>query len=324
MTTKSQNNDNQEIDLSQISKKIGSFFENVSTSVFNVILFFKRNIIWVGVLFILGVGLGLYMDRTSKVYDNEIIVAPNFNSNDYLYSKVEFISSKIKDKDTVFLKKIGIKNSLRLVKLDIEPIVDVYKFIDNQPTNFELIKLMAEDGELNKIVKDNMTSKNYPFHSLKLVTTKELPTSDIIDPILKYLNDSEYFKIIQKQYLTNIEVKMAQNDSIIKQIDGVLGNIINTTGAAKSNSLVYYNDNMQLNDIIKTKDALVSEQGTNRLAKINYGKIVKDISVVNNIKNLSGTNGKMKFVLPVLFIGLFIIITLFMAFYRRQLAKSRQ
>lgn len=324
MSTSTQNNDNQEIDLSLISKKIGSFFENISTSIFKVLLFFIRNIIWVGILFILGAGLGVYLDRTSKVYDNEIIVSPNFNSNDYLYSKIDFVSSKIKDKDTVFLKKIGMKNSQKLVKLEIEPIVDVYKFIDNKSTNFELIKLMAEDGELTKIVKDNMTSKNYPFHSLRLITTKELPVDDIVNPLLSYLNDSEYFKIIQKQYLANVEVKMAENDSIIKQINGVLGNIINTSGGAKSNSLVYYNDNMQLNDIIKTKDALVSEQGMHRLEMLNYDKIIKEISVVTNIKNLSGTNGRLKLLLPFLFIGLFIIIKLFMSFYKKQLAKSRE
>lgn len=323
MTTKSQNNDNQEIDLSEISKKIGNFFENISTSIFNVILFFKRNIIWVGVLFILGVGLGLYMDRTTKVYDNEIIVSPNFNSNDYLYSKVELISSKIKDGDTVFLKSIGLKNSSKLVKIELEPIVDIYKFIDNKAENFELIKLMAEDGEINKIVKDNMTSKNYPYHSLKLTTIQSLPVDNIVEPLLKFLNSSEYFKTNQKQYLSNVKIKMAQNDSIIRQINGVLNNIVNTTGTTKSNSLVYYNDNMQLNDIIKTKDALIGEQGAHRLELINYDKIIKDISIVTNVKNTTGTNGKMKLILPLLFLFLFVFTKFFITFYKKQSAKLK-
>jgi len=323
MSKMTQNNDNQEIDLSQISKKIGDFYEAILGWIFGWILFAKRNLIYLVILFIVGAGLGFYLDRTTKVYDNEIIVSPNFNSNDYLYSKAEFLISKVRDRDTIFLKKIGFKNSDKLVKFEIEPIIDVYKFIDNKATNFELIKLMAEDGELTKIVKDNMTSKNYPFHLLKLTTTKELPVDDIVNPLLKYLNDSEYFKVIQKQYLINVEDKMAQNDSIIKQINGVLGNIINTTGNVKSNSLVYYNDNMQLNDIIKTKDALITEQGSHRLEILNFNRIIKDISAVTNIKNLSGANGKMKFILPVLFLGLFISWSVFRSFYKRQLAKSK-
>lgn len=323
MSATPQNNDNQEIDLSQISKKIGNFFENIFTLIFRGILFFKRNIIWVGIIFILGAGLGYYLDKTTKVYDNEIILSPNFGSNDYLYSKVELIKSKIKDRDTIFLKSIGLKNTQKLVNIELEPIVDVYKFIDNKETNFELIKLMAEDGEISKIVKDNMTSKNYPFHLLKLTTIKALPADDIVNPLLNYINDSEYFKLNQKEYLNNVKIKMAENDSIITQINGVLNKIINNNGSSKSNSLVYYNDNMQLNDIIKTKDALVTEQGTHRLELINYDNVVKDISVVTNVKNSTGTNGKMKLILPVLFLGLFIIIKIFMSFYKKQLAKSK-
>ena len=68
MSAKSQNNDNQEVDLSQISKKIGNFFENISTSIFRGFLFFRRNIIWVGILFLIGAGLGYYLDKTTKIY----------------------------------------------------------------------------------------------------------------------------------------------------------------------------------------------------------------------------------------------------------------
>ena len=39
MSKSTQNSDNQEIDLSQISKKIGSFFEDIATRFFKIILF---------------------------------------------------------------------------------------------------------------------------------------------------------------------------------------------------------------------------------------------------------------------------------------------
>ncbi len=324
MSGKTQNNDNQEIDLSQVSKKIGDFFDNIATSIFEIILFFKRNIIWIGLLLIAGIALGLYLDKTSKIYDNQVIVAPNFGSNDYLYSKVELLNSKIEDNDLAFLSTIGLKKPESLAKVEIEPIIDIYKFIDNNTENFELVKLMAEDGEISKIVKDNMTSKNYPFHSLKLISKDEMQPNEMIQPVLNYLNDSDYFKRVQKEYLNNLKIKMVENDSIISQINGVLGNVINTTGAAKSNSLVYYNDNMQLNDIIKTKDALISEQGIHRLEFINYDRVIKDISIVANVTNTSGANGKMKFALPFIFLGLFIVLNVVRSFYRKQLAKSKE
>lgn len=324
MSTASQNNsDNQEIDLSQISKKIGGFFEDISTSIFKGILFLKRNILIIGGLFVLGVVLGIYLDKTSSAFNNQIVVSPNFGSNDYLYSKIELLNSKIEERDTVFLKGIGFQNASKISKIQIEPIVDIYKFIDNKAENFELIKLMAEDGEISKIVRDNMTSKNYPFHMINLSSSKRYPIDYQIKPLLNYLNDSEYFKLVQKQNKLNIENKMTQNDSIIKQIDGVLSNIISSKGNAKSSSLVYYNDNMQLNDIIKTKDALITEQGTHKLELVNLDKIVKDISIVSNIKNNKGANNKMKLILPVLFIFMFLGIRIFMSFYNKQLAKSK-
>ena len=326
MSATPQNNDNQEIDLSQISKKIGGFFENISTSIFRGLLFFKRNILWVGILFILGVGIGLYLDKTTKVYDNEIIVSPNFGSVDYLYAKIDLISSKINDNDTLFLKNVvGIQQPKKLKRIAIVPITDVYKFIDNKAQNFELIKLMAEDGDIKKIVNESLTSKNYPYHLISYTTDKETSFEKTVDPLLKYLNNSDYFSIIQKEYLNNVKIKMTENDSIISQINGLL-NAFSTTanGSQKSDKLVYYNENSQLNEVIKTKDALSNEQGTHRIELVNYDKIVKDISSTLNIKNTQVVNGKMKLVLPFLFVFLFVLGGYFKSYYKNQMVKLKK
>ena len=325
MSSKSQNTDNQEIDLSQISKKIGNFFENISTSIFRGFLFFKRNILWVGILFILGAGLGFYLDKTTKVYDNEIIVSPNFGSIDYLYAKIELISSKINDGDTIFLKEVvGIKEPKKLKKIAITPIPDVYKFINNSDKNFEFVKLLAEDGDIKKIVNENLTSKNYPYHMISYTTDKETSNEKTVEPLLNFLNNSDYFKLIQKEYVNNIKVKIVENDSIISQINGLL-NAFSTTanGTQKSDKLVYYNENSQLNEVIKTKDALVNEQGIHRIELVNFDKIIKDNSSTLNIKNTQVVNGKMKFVLPLLFIAIFVLVGFFKSFYKHQMAKLK-
>ena len=323
MSATPQNSDNQEIDLFQISKKIGDFFETISTSIFKGFLFFKRNIIWVGILFVLGVGIGLYLDKTTKVYDSEIIVSPNFGSVDYLYAKIDLISSKINDGDTLFLKEVvGIKEPKKIKKIGIVPITDVYKFINNSDKNFEFVKLLAEDGDIKKIVNENLTSKNYPFHLISYTTDKETSNEKTVQPLLNFLDNSDYFKLIQKEYVNNIKVKMVENDSIISQINGLLNAFSNTTNSPqKSDKLVYYNENSQLSEVIKTKDALVTEQGTHRIELVNFDKVVKDISSTLNIKNNQAVNGKMKLILPLLFIGIFILIGYFKSYYKRQMSK---
>jgi hypothetical protein len=323
MSTNTQNNDNQEIDLAQVSKKIGNFFEGISTKIFRAILFFKRNIIWIGILFVIGVGLGFYLDKTTKVYEHQIVVQPNFGSVDYLYSKIDLLESKIKDDDTLFLKnEVGIKDTKKFKDIEIKPIADVYKFIENKDQNFELIKLMSEDGDIKKVLNEKITSKNYPYHLLTFVTLKETDYDKTVTPLLNYLNKSDYYSLIQKEYVNNVKIKMAENDSIINQINGVLNAFSsNVNGSQKSDKLVYYNENSQLNDVIKTKDQLVYEQGQHRIALVNLDKVVKNNSEVLNIKNTEFVNGKMKIVLPFLFIFIFILVGYFKSFYRRQLAK---
>ncbi|MGV3697723.1 hypothetical protein [Flavobacterium sp.] len=326
MSATPQNNDNQEIDLTQISRKIGGFFENVSSWIFKCILFFKRNIIWVGILFVIGVALGYYLDKTTKVYDNEIIVSPNFGSIDYVNAKIKLIDSKIEDNDTMFLKEVvGIKNPKRLKGIKITPITDVYKFIENKPQNYELIKLMSEDGDVKKVINEPVTSKNYPYHLISYSTIEKTSDAKTVQPILSYLNNSDYYKKIQKEYVNNIKIKMQQNDTIISQINGFLNSFNNTvSGSQKSDKLVYYNENTQLNDVIKTKDLLVYEQGTHRIEIVNLDKIVKDNSSTLNIKNNDAVNGKMKLILPMLFVLLFVLAGLSKSYYRNQMSKLKK
>lgn len=326
MGLESQNNmDNQEIDLSQISKKIGGFFEGISNKIFHLILYIRKNIVVIGILFMIGAGLGWYLDRTNKSYDNQIIVTPNFTSTDYLYSKINLINSKIKEGDTLFLKNVvGIKDTKKFNKITIEPITDIYRFIGSNPVNFEFVKLLAEDGDLKKIVDDKLTSKNYLFHNITFSTSKPTSNEATVQPLLDFLNNSEYYKKVQKEYVGNLKMKMIENDSIIGQINGVLNSFSNTVnGSQKSDKLVYYNENTQLNEVIKTKDELIKEQGSLRLQLIDTDKIIKETSSTINIKNTEFINGKRKFFVPIFFVVLFLVFSSLKAFYKKQLAKYK-
>jgi small nuclear ribonucleoprotein (snRNP)-like protein len=323
MSATPQNPEDQELDLSQISRKIGHFFEGISNRIFKGILFIKRNIVWVGILFVVGAGLGFYLDKNTKIYDNQIIVSPNFGSTDDMYAKIELINSKIGEGDTIFLKNVvGIKEPKKLRGIEVSPITDVYKFVENKAQNFELIKLMAEDGDIEKVIKESITSKNYPFHLIEFSTVNLTSNEATVKPILDYLNSSDYYKKIQKEFVNNVKVKMVENDSVIGQINGFL-NTFNSTvnGSQKSDKLVYYNENSQLDAVIKTKDNLVNEQGSHRLELVSLDKIVKDKSVTLNVKNNKKMNGKMKIILPFLLIFLFVSVNYFKSYYKKQLAK---
>jgi hypothetical protein len=315
------NSDNQEIDLTQIAQKVNGIYESLLNRLFRFILFIKRNSIVLFVLFIVGAGIGFYLDKKIKSYDHQIIVSPNFGSTDYLYAKVDLLQSKINEGDTVFLKEIGIQNTKKFGKIAVKPIIDVYKFIDNNQDNFELIKLLAEDGNIDKVVENELTSKNYPFHLITFNTSKITSENETVLPILNFLNDSQHFKKLQNEYLSNIQIKMKANDSTIAQIDGLMNQFKNRTNSNNSDKLVYFNENTQLNDVLQTKENLIGEQANLRINLVNLDKIVKESSIILNDKNTKGTNGKMKFIIPFIFLLLFISFKGMMRFYKKQSLK---
>lgn len=326
MSTKvPQNKENEEIDLFQISKKIGDFFENIKTRVFNGIQFFVKN--WIVVLLLIGVGFGagLYLDKNKTSYSHQIIVTPNFGSTDYLYAKINLIESKIVDGDTVFLNGIGITNPSLLNKIEVKPIVDVYKFVNSNEQNLELLQLMAQNGDLKTVVKDSTTSKNYNYHTITVSTKGITNSKNSIQPILNYLNTNGYFDEVQKISVNNIQQNIKTKEGIITQIDGVLNNFSSSNEAfQKSDKLVYYNENTQLNDIIKTKDSLTKEIGSLKLKLFDSKKTIKDRTTIMNIKNNKSIYGKLRFVLPFVLISIFIFIRFFLSFYRKQSLKSEQ
>ena len=235
------------------------------------------------------------------------------------------INSKIKEGDSIFLKdSLGVNEFKHLKDIKIEPIADVYKFIENKPENFDLIKLLSEDENIKKVILDNTTSKNYAYHIIDFSTSESTTPEKTVKPILYYLNNSDYFKSIQKEYLNNIKLKMTANDSIISQINGVLNSFTSAVnGSQRNDKLIYYNENTQLNDIIETKDKLIKEQGYYRLDLVDSGKIIKNTGSIINIKNTGSINGKRKFILPFVFILVFILVVFFKSFYKNQLEKSK-
>jgi hypothetical protein len=326
MANQTNSPDNQDLDLGQLSGKIRGYLSKANDSFFDGILFIKRNIIILTVLVLVGVGLGIYKDETSNRFENKIFVIPNFGSVDYLYEEVTNITSKIRQKDKAFLAVSGIKSPEKLIKIEIEPVVEIYDFIEDKDVDeddrkFQLFRLISENGDMDKMLKDNTTSRNYKNHLITITTNGTADKSEIIDPLLKYLNSNSYYVQLKDEYVNNLNLKIAANDTIIKQIDNILNDF---TGKGKNGNLIYYNDNTQLNEVIKVKNRLIKEQAKNRIdAKVNYSDIIKEGSSVLNATKSTILSGRMKYIIPLLFILVFVICIKFRDYYRSQINKRK-
>ncbi|AWH84439.1 hypothetical protein HYN59_04600 [Flavobacterium album] len=330
MANQTNNDPNNEIDLSRVSAKVKGYFTRANDSFFDGILFIRRNIILIAVIILVGAGLGYYMDKGPKIYSNKVIVHPNFQSVDYLYTAVEDINLKIQQKDTLFLKSIGIREPKRFLKIKIEPIIDIYNFM-NQSDNdvkedrdrkMEIFKLIADNGDMKEVLKDPTTSKNYDNHLIEIILKDKTKQSEVVDPVMAYLNSNPYFKKIQKEQINNVNSKLAANDSIIRQADKILNYIVDPRKSPGA-STMYYSDNSQIGEVLQFKNGILSEQAKLRIRKADYDTIFKDRGILLNERARDITSGNMKFIIPVLLLICFIIFVLFRSYYRSQVAKRK-
>jgi hypothetical protein len=327
MSVNNQNDpQDQEIDLGMVLKKISNFLDGVAMAIFKGILFIKKKSLILVSLTLIGTGLGFYLDSTS--YNHEIIVAPNMGGTDYLYSKIKLISSKLKEHDLQFFNSIGIKNPKEIVQIEIAPIIDINGFINNNSAvasnnrNFELIKLLSEGSDIDEVIKDEIISKNYPHHKIQIVTNSKTSSKELIQPLLKYINTDRYLNEILTISRENIKIKMVKNEELIIQADSLIKILtLNLSRNQKNSNLVYNNENNQFNALFDLKNSLINEIASQRITLANCDVAIKDIFTIVNIKKTQKINENFKFVLPIVFIFLYIFYSLFLAFYRTQARK---
>jgi hypothetical protein len=327
----STNSQDQEIDLGQIGKGIKNFFNGIVDSVFDFIFFLKKKTIIIGILFVTGIISGYLLDQNTKKFTSEVIVVPNLGGYDYLYAKVDLIKSKLKEGDITFFKSIGISKTDIILDIEVEPIIDIYTFVNTKTAivdktqstqNFELMKLLAENEDINKVIKDEKTSKNYPHHKILITTTNKIKNNDVIDPILNYLNSDEYLNKILAITRENTFIKIKKNEEQIIQVDKLIAQISENLAKDKSASnLVYNNENNEINSLFILKNSLINEIAEQRITLENIKLYIKDISTTTNIINSKGMNSKMKFLLPFIFVIIYLIFYGFISLYRKQLTR---
>ena len=310
----STNSQDQEIDLGQIGKGIKNFFNGMVNAFFDFLFFIKKKIIIIAVLFIAGVVAAFLLD--SKVYNHEISVIPNFGSNEYLYKKIEQVDTKLREDDAVFFKELGIKNYEDILSVEIEAYPAIYNFVNNkeEENNFELIKLMAEDGNIDKIMKDEITSKNYYHHKISIQTEGMFKKEEFIIPLLNYLNSNSYYETQQKITQKNLVDKLASNNSLISQID----QLIVLLSTSNSSGTISISEKNSIPELVEKKDKLIQENQYLLRNQSTLDKIIKEESSIINIRNYKPLLLNNKILLPVFLVFLYLIFHILSKVYQKQ------
>ena len=316
----STNSQDQEIDLGQVFSKIGGFFTKLIERFFDFIFFLKKKILVIIVLFITGVVLAFLIDF--KVYKHEVSVIPNFGSNEYLYKKIEQINAKLKENDSIFFKQLGIKRYDKIKEIEIDAYPAIYSFVNNkdQENNFDFIKLMAEDGNIEKIMKDEITSKNYYHHKIAIQTNGVFNKEEFITPILNYLNSNPFFETQKQVYQKNLKEKISLNDSLINQIY----NLILLLSTNSSSGSISISEKNSIPELIEKKDKLIIEKQKLLNYEIINNQIIKEESSILNIREYKPLLLNNKVLFPLILILIYLLSYFLLATYKKQSERIKK
>jgi len=298
-----QQNSSEEIDLGYLLKKSNDVFKSIARGIFRTLDFFKKYAIWIILLIIVGVSIGVYKDyNAKKIYDNQIIVIPNFESVDYLYDKIEAINQKIASSDTIFLKEVFHGNANKVGSLQIEPIVDIYNFISKSRENIDILRILAQNQDFSEYIEDLSTSKYYKYHRLQISTQGKENSEQILNDFFAYLNSNKHFSDYQDIFKETKEYDIKEHYTMISQVDS----LVKASGNMYSdNNNVSVNNNSDLHYLIERKRLLIEDLYQLKMELVDYSSPIKVVSIDYNLEPEKFINISNKIKYPLILVFLF-------------------
>ncbi|MFV0219413.1 hypothetical protein OBK23_06965 [Empedobacter falsenii] len=298
-----QENNNQEIDLVFLAKKIKGFFLSIGFLILRLINFIIRNKIIVIILFILGISLGVYFDKKSKNnFKTEVVIVPNFESVDLLYAEVENFKSNLNSNKS----KYDFLNDV--VDLRIESIENINSILTDKD-NLEIFKVLTSNGQdLSKILKNEEFKKNYKYHLITLKTNSSVNSQKIIDFLLNTINSKPYYKQRSAFAIKNQTNAKQQAEKSIEQINKILENLGNGSVSVVGKDL-NINSYDQLSNVIEMKDYYMKKLVDINTKLIEYKSTIYPVNTSFNNKIHQKIYEKMVVILPLFLIGFYLFLS---------------
>lgn len=262
-------NSSQEIDLAKLYNKLAS---SIAQKIYNLIQFFFKNIVYIIILFVVGAGIGFYIDKQkSKFYTHQVIVAANFDSSTFLYNKIHNLNGE---------------EFPEIAEAKIEPIIDVVRFIQAKWENIKIAEYLSENNiSIHKYKRGDQAEKIYRYHLLTLKSKEEDVDGSVISIFLDKLNQEPYFlnrKIIENQ---NTAKQIAEYEKSIEDLNKIfesLGSEMTATGNG-----IKIETQSQANDLLNNKQNLIENLNKLRIIQSEQSKVFYDTTRITNIKSNS-------------------------------------
>lgn len=314
-------NNSDEMDFGSLWERIKKIQTSILLSFYRVIRFFIKNWIILLALVIVGVLAGFILERNErKSKEANLIVQINFNASNYVYNSVKLLNKKIQDRDIIFLKEMGFYKDDKaiLTEIKIEPIVNFIDILDKINSDNKNVTSLFEQAQYeDNLLTSEIFIPEYKTHRI-LIKTTDKGSPAIIENLLGYLNDNDLMQQIKdltvehtKGYIQRTNQSVSSIDSIVKKYGSLEKSV--TPSQVYFNS-VEGNNNMHL--LFSLKNTLIKNNQQLEVELLKYDNVVVllDNPLLTN-KN-SFFDKKMK-IFPVLFVLLFIAISIIFGLYKK-------
>lgn len=220
-TNQQSNNNEEEVDLGSLFVIIGkgfsnffNFIGNIFKGIFHVLIsiliFFKENIVKIGIALVLGFILGFFIDfNKEKVYESVLVVKPNFGSSKQLFSNIQYYNQLIISKDSLTLnKKFKLNNneSMELKGFSIEPVLNSNVIVKEYDKLIKSVDTAAVNKYSFENFKESFTKYDYEVFEIKAKSTNKKIFSKLSNAIIEDVVENKYLK----------ELKLASEKSFLR------------------------------------------------------------------------------------------------------------
>lgn len=289
----------QEIDLRFLWQKFLAMLDSLGLLFFRLVRFLIKNVYIVISLAVIGLVLGYLLDRKNNTtYKHQVILALNFDSSSFLYSKIK----NIKESEFPDVKSVH-----------IEPIINVYEFISDKWDNLKIAEFLGENNiRIHKHKEGDQVEKIYKYHTLTLTSEKKDIEGSVIDKFLDDINKEPYFVNRKNIENENIKTQIREYEQSIQDLNNIFKNLGDSSRIESSG--IKIETQSQTNDLLDNKQNLINKVNKLKVLQLEQQKVFYDLTRITNIKVDSNLYTLM---LPLVFIAFFIAFAILKKLYRR-------
>ncbi len=319
---------NDEIDLIYVFDRLKEVLKGWVRLFFKAIDFILKKWIIVIILIVLGVILGFLSQSSYKPSQKATaLIKVNFSSVDYVYSEIDLINEKVKEKDSVFFTNMGLKgDSIEIKEIEITPIINLNDILDKYEINDRKLEGLLKSLEFddNDVKIHETFNSEYKYHKLEF-SLSETANKETLGKTINYINSNKILEELKVAIINDVKDQVAKNVRSIEQIDQVIDTYqTNESMLSPSDQIFVVDKNFSIHILFDRKL---------ELQKINedFNKFLvyaKDIVVIVNKPNIieqdEGLSGNKIIYYPLLlvFIFLFLSFCRHAYFYLRKIANS--